>query len=104
MKLDVVVSGFCSRAKSQSKVLTTAVLGPMVYAAAYCPLSFKSTLEGLGFDGWLLLDNVRIYSDNQTRKLSPQKLVRAYGTRSQYILSCATLRPIFRLKLSLQAC
>ncbi|KAK4685520.1 ribonuclease H2 subunit A, partial [Tremellales sp. Uapishka_1] len=26
------------------------VLGPMVYAAAYCPLSFKSTLEEMGFD------------------------------------------------------
>ncbi|CAK9782406.1 ribonuclease H-like protein [Cutaneotrichosporon oleaginosum] len=26
------------------------VLGPMVYAAAYCPMSFKSTLEGIGFD------------------------------------------------------
>lgn len=23
----------------------------MVYAAAYCPLSFKTTLEGMGFDG-----------------------------------------------------
>ena len=29
----------------------TAVLGPMVYAAAYCPLSFKPELEELGFDG-----------------------------------------------------
>ncbi|OXB35382.1 ribonuclease HII [Cryptococcus neoformans] len=26
------------------------VLGPMVYAAAYCPLSFKSILESIGFD------------------------------------------------------
>ncbi|OCF44669.1 ribonuclease HII [Kwoniella heveanensis CBS 569] len=26
------------------------VLGPMVYAAAYCPLSFKPTLEDIGFD------------------------------------------------------
>ncbi|KGB76916.1 ribonuclease HII [Cryptococcus deuterogattii 99/473] len=26
------------------------VLGPMVYAAAYCPLSFKPTLESIGFD------------------------------------------------------
>ncbi|ODN94706.1 ribonuclease HII [Cryptococcus wingfieldii CBS 7118] len=26
------------------------VLGPMVYAAAYCPLSFKPTLEEIGFD------------------------------------------------------
>ena len=25
--------------------------GPMVYAAAYCPMSFKPTLEALGFDG-----------------------------------------------------
>jgi hypothetical protein len=31
--------------------LTVAVLGPMVYAAAYCPVSFKPTLEGIGFDG-----------------------------------------------------
>jgi hypothetical protein len=23
----------------------------MVYAAAYCPMSFKSTLEAMGFDG-----------------------------------------------------
>jgi hypothetical protein len=23
----------------------------MVYAAAYCPMSFKSTLEEMGFDG-----------------------------------------------------
>jgi len=29
----------------------SAVLGPMVYAAAYCPLSFKPELEELGFDG-----------------------------------------------------
>ncbi|BEI94666.1 uncharacterized protein CcaverHIS019_0702470 [Cutaneotrichosporon cavernicola] len=26
------------------------VLGPMVYAAAYCPVAFKPTLEDLGFD------------------------------------------------------
>ncbi|EAL19140.1 hypothetical protein CNBH2390 [Cryptococcus deneoformans B-3501A] len=26
------------------------VLGPMVYAAAYCPLSFKPILESIGFD------------------------------------------------------
>ncbi|EKC99140.1 hypothetical protein A1Q2_06544 [Trichosporon asahii var. asahii CBS 8904] len=26
------------------------VLGPMVYACAFCPMSFKPTLEGLGFD------------------------------------------------------
>lgn len=31
--------------------LTSAVLGPMVYAAAYCPMAFKPTLEGIGFDG-----------------------------------------------------
>lgn len=35
-------------------VLTTAVLGPMVYAAAYCPIAFKPTLEEIGFDGGLL--------------------------------------------------
>ena len=29
----------------------SAVLGPMVYAAAYCPISFKPTLESIGFDG-----------------------------------------------------
>lgn len=31
--------------------LFTAVLGPMVYGAAYCPMSFRDTLQGLGFDG-----------------------------------------------------
>lgn len=31
--------------------LTAAVLGPMVYAAAYCPIAFKPTLEEIGFDG-----------------------------------------------------
>jgi hypothetical protein len=29
------------------------VSGPMVYAAAYCPMSFKPELEDIGFDGKL---------------------------------------------------
>ncbi len=40
------VRGLC---KAQRCILTHA--GPMVYAAAYCPLSFKATLEEMGFDG-----------------------------------------------------
>lgn len=30
------------------------VLGPLVYAVAYCPVSYKDTLDGLGFAGMLL--------------------------------------------------
>jgi hypothetical protein len=29
--------------------------GPMVYAAAYCPMSFKATLEDMGFDGMCII-------------------------------------------------
>lgn len=32
-------------------IINPAVLGPMVYAAAYCPKSFKPELESMGFDG-----------------------------------------------------
>jgi len=27
------------------------VLGPLVYGIAYCPVAYKETLEGLGFNG-----------------------------------------------------
>lgn len=30
----------------------------MVYAAAYCPMSFKATLEEMGFDGTTLVPTV----------------------------------------------
>lgn len=46
MKLAVDVSSQCS-----VRTDVSAVLGPMVYACAFCPTSFKPTLEGLGFDG-----------------------------------------------------
>lgn len=31
------------------------VLGPLVYGVAYCPVSFKGKLEGLGFAGQSVL-------------------------------------------------
>lgn len=41
-----------SPVRDKSELITfTAVLGPMVYAAAYCPKSFKAELESMGFDG-----------------------------------------------------
>lgn len=30
------------------------VLGPLVYGVAYCPVSYKEKLDGLGFAGQLL--------------------------------------------------
>jgi ribonuclease H2 subunit A len=31
------------------------VLGPLVYAVAYCPVSYKETLDGMGFAGMFLV-------------------------------------------------
>jgi hypothetical protein len=43
----------------------------MVYAAAYCPMSFKSTLEEMGFDGVSPLKSLRFpgrKADEQTQR------------------------------------
>ncbi|ORX40519.1 putative ribonuclease HI large subunit [Kockovaella imperatae] len=58
------------------------VLGPMVYAAAYCPMSFKPTLESLGFD--------------DSKALSPetrQALWDTFDTHAPLCYSSATLSP-----------
>lgn len=39
----------------------------MVYAAAYCPLSFKSTLEGIGFDG--MVPSLNCHLDGKLTRL-----------------------------------
>ncbi|ORY33444.1 ribonuclease H-like domain-containing protein [Naematelia encephala] len=58
------------------------VLGPMVYAAAYCPLSFKPILESLGFD--------------DSKALSPevrQNLWNAFTEHDELNYSSAVLSP-----------
>ncbi|KAL7418517.1 hypothetical protein Q5752_006975 [Cryptotrichosporon argae] len=58
------------------------VLGPMVYAAAYCPASFKQTLEDLGFD-----DSKALSADVR------QALWDAFTTHAPLCYSSTTLSP-----------
>ena len=37
------------------------VLGPLVYGVAYCPASFKESLDDMGFDGSIYLFILRVY-------------------------------------------
>ncbi|WVQ84651.1 ribonuclease HII [Cryptococcus sp. DSM 104549] len=55
---------------------------PMVYAAAYCPLSFKPTLEGLGFD-----DSKALSAEVR------QALWESFDTNEPLCYSSATLSP-----------
>ncbi|WVR07635.1 ribonuclease HII [Kwoniella sp. DSM 27419] len=55
---------------------------PMVYAAAYCPLSFKPTLEGLGFD-----DSKALSAEVR------QSLWEAFEAHQSLCYSSATLSP-----------
>ncbi|WVN86487.1 ribonuclease HII [Cryptococcus depauperatus CBS 7841] len=58
------------------------VLGPMVYAAAYCPLSFKETLEGIGFD-----DSKALTANTR------QVLWESFSANSPLCYSSSTLSP-----------
>ncbi|WOO81887.1 Ribonuclease H2 subunit A [Vanrija pseudolonga] len=58
------------------------VLGPMVYAAAYCPLVFKPTLEGIGFD-----DSKALSAETR------QALWDAFKDNNDLCYSSATLSP-----------
>jgi hypothetical protein len=48
--------------------------GPMVYAAAYCPMSFKATLEEMGFDGMYII------------------ITASCSTVARYLINCQTRR------------
>lgn len=54
----------------------------MVYAAAYCPIKFKSTLEGLGFD-----DSKALSAETR------QNLWEAFDVHEPLCYSSATLSP-----------
>ena len=110
--------------------LTAAVLGPMVYAAAYCPMGFKKTLEGLGFDGKSspfgspstplcgvthrfspfhthLRPNIDHNRDRclyQTPRRFQRKLGRIYGKHSTFTPLCVILARRCLLRASRQGC
>lgn len=66
----------------KQELTSTAVLGPMVYAAAYCPMTFKSTLEELGFD-----DSKALSAETR------QNLWEAFDVHGPLCYSSSTLSP-----------
>lgn len=70
----------------------------MVYAAAYCPLSFKATLEEMGFDGtWLhLFWRGSSLTDSDSKALSAdvrQSLWESFDKNPELCYSSATIAP-----------
>jgi hypothetical protein len=84
--------------------------GPMVYAAAYCPMSFKATLEEMGFDGMYIIITAscstvaRGLINSQTRRFLAMMFDRDCGIHLLQNLLYVIPQRRSRLRVSQQEC